>query len=96
MSAINRDEVMVQIRERAASDAAFRSQLMADPSAAVSALLGMPIPEGVSVTVHEESPTDIHLVIPHSPTLSDQDLDLVAGGTNWGNWTNNTGCGCEI
>ena len=95
MSAISRDEVTAQIRERAASDAAFRSQLMADPSAAVSALLGMPIPEGVSITVHEETPTDIHLVIPHSSTLSDQDLHLVAGGTNWDHYTNNPGgCGC--
>ena len=93
MQPIDRNEIIMQIRERAASDAAFRSQLMSDPSAAVSALLGLPIPADISVNIHEETPTDIHLVIPHSSALNDQDLDLVAGGTNWGNWTNNVGCG---
>jgi hypothetical protein len=95
MQPIDRNEIIMQIRERAASDAAFRSQLMSDPSAAVSALLGLPIPAGISVTIHEETPTDIHLVIPQSSALNDQDLDLVAGGLDWSNYTNpGSRCGC--
>ena len=83
MKAFDRNEFTEQIRERAASDAAFRSQLLSDPSAAVSALLDMPVPQNVTITVHEESPTDIHLVIPASVNLNDADLQLVAGGFDW-------------
>lgn len=95
MQNFDRDEIAVQIRERAESNSEFRAQLLEDPSAAVSALLGMPIPAHVAITVHEETPQSIHLVIPGKSNLNDRDLDLVAGGTNWGNYTNNTGCGCS-
>jgi hypothetical protein len=95
MQYFDRDEIAVQIRERAESDPEFRAQLLADPSAAVSALLGMPIPAHVAITVHEELPTDIHLVIPGTSALSDRDLDLVAGGQDWSNYTNpGSRCGC--
>jgi hypothetical protein len=95
MQNFDRDEIAVQIRERAESDSEFRAQLLEDPSAAVSALLGVPVPPSVAITVHEETPQSIHLVIPGSSTLNDRDLDLVAGGIDWGNYTNNTGCGCQ-
>jgi len=93
MKAFDRNEISEQIRERAASDAAFRSQLMADPSAAVSALLGTPVPPNVTITVHEESPTDIHLVIPASVNLNDADLQLVAGGFDWSERHLSCACG---
>ena len=95
MQYFDRDEIGVQIRERAESDPEFREQLLADPSTAVAALLGVPVPASISIAVHEESPTDIHLVIRGGSSLTDQDLELVAGGTDWGNYTNNVGCGCQ-
>ena len=48
----------------------------------------MPLPEMVKVSVHEESLTDIHLVIPAARSggaLAEEDLELVAGGSCWGN-----------
>jgi hypothetical protein len=93
MQTFDRADINLQIRERAESDSGFRAQILEDPSAAVSALIGMPIPQSVSITVHEESPTDIHLVIPASSTLNDQDLDLVAGGLEW-NQIACQACGC--
>ena len=91
MTRFDRGEVLLAVRERAESDAAFRAQLLADPSAALSDLLGMPLPEAVRFTVHEESPTDIHLVIPAISNLDDADLELVAGG----DWvSDHTSCSC--
>jgi hypothetical protein len=87
----DRNEILAAVRERAESDAAFRALLLADPAAAMSDVLGMPIPSGVRISVHEESPTDIHLVIPAVNNLDDADLELVAGGTDW---SASGFCGC--
>ena len=83
MAFFDRDEISATVRDRAESDSAFRAQLLANPAAAMSDLLGMPVPDGVRITVHEESPADIHLVIAAESTLSDSDLELVSGGTDW-------------
>lgn len=76
------------ISERLASDPAFREALIADPRAAVSELLGVELPDAVTITVHEESLTDVHLVIPaHNAEgqISEDELELVAGGACWTN-----------
>ena len=91
MKRLDQGEVLREVRERAESDPAFRAQLLADPSAAMSDLLGMPVPDAVRFTVHEESPTDIHLVIPAVNSLDDADLELVTGG----DWvSDHTSCSC--
>lgn len=88
--AIDRMNINQAIDDRIAADPAFRGELQADPRAALAALTGMNIPEGVRITVHEESPADIHLVIAADSTLNDADLELVSGGYNW--TPNNVGC----
>jgi len=80
---ISRENIDQAIAERLASDPAFRAALLSDPHSALAALSGTHIPESVRVTVHEESPADIHLVIAGSSTLSDTDLELVSGGYDW-------------
>jgi hypothetical protein len=89
----NRQEIIATIRERAGSDPEFRALLMSNPSAAVTQVIGVEVPSSVRFTVHEESPTDIHLVLRPADggeDLSETDLELVAGGVNWGC----QGCGC--
>ena len=83
MASFDRDKTNEMVTERADSDAAFRALLLADPSAAMAELIGMPVPDAVRITVHEESPTDIHLVIPAANDLTEQDLELVSGGIDW-------------
>ena len=83
MTSLNRDDINGAVSERASRDPEFRARLLSDPSAAMAELLGMPVPDVVRITVHEESPTDIHLVIPAANELSSQDLELVAGGIDW-------------
>lgn len=92
MSFPTRREVDGLVARALAEDPQFRTNLLADPRGALSALIGVPIPAAVNVVVHEESLTDIHLVIPaaaDNDALSDSDLELVAGGASC--WDN---CGC--
>lgn len=71
------------IRERLATDPGFHETLLADPRAAVSALIGITLPDFVTVEVHEESLSHVHLVIPAQKSaeeIGNEDLELVAGG----------------
>jgi hypothetical protein len=88
MSGLSRAEVDEAIRTRLEADPAFRDKLLADPRAALAEIIGIALPDAVRVTVHEESLTDIHLVLPAntSDELSDNDLELVAGGSCWSNY----------
>lgn len=86
MSIPTRAELDGLVREHLASDPEFRAALLADPRAAVSKLVRVALPDAVQVEVHEETLTHIHLVIPAQSApgqISDDDLELVAGGTCW-------------
>ena len=76
-------ELRTQILTRADEDSDFRASLIADPKAAISAEIGVPIPDGFDVAVHEDSATTAHLVLPPSPALTEADLTLVAGGRGY-------------
>lgn len=86
MAIPTRAELDALIRERIAADPGFRDALLADPRAAVSEITGVDLPDVVKVTVHEESLTDVHLVLPPGTdgVIADDDLELVAGGLCWG------------
>ena len=73
-------ELKDQILNKASEDVEFRARLIADPKAAISAEIGTTIPDGFDVTVHEDSATTAHLVLPPSPELMDAELEMVAGG----------------
>ena len=80
MGVLTRTQVEATIAERIAADPAFRDALLADPRGVISQIAGIDIPDSVQVVLHEESLTQIHLTIPSSDELADDDLDLVAGG----------------
>ena len=85
MSNPTRAEVETAVAARIQAEPAFRARLLADPHAALAEVVGYELPVAVTVTVHEESLTDIHLTIPAAGDLADADLELVAGGICWTN-----------
>jgi hypothetical protein len=76
-----------QIIARAMKDETFRQQLLSNPQAAFESELDITLPKGMTVQVHEDTPTVIHLVLPmKTPTgglteLSDEDLKEATGGS---------------
>ena len=72
-----------RVAERAAADPAFRAYLITDARAAISSVLGVEIPEGVEITVHESTPTHVHLAVPPYEPASDDDLGAISGGSSW-------------
>ena len=86
-----------QMRERliarATDDEAFRARLLSDPKAAVDEELGLRIPPGFTVEVHEEAADTSHLVLPPLSKLDEAELGQAAGGasnaelaTLWDDW----------
>ena len=82
MAVPTRTEVEAVLAERIAADPAFRDDLLADPRGVISGVVGFDIPDTVQVILHEESLTQIHLTIPPTNELADDDLDIVAGGNS--------------
>ncbi len=78
------DEMRAELIGKAAQDDGFRAQLIADPKAAIKEVLGIDVPESVSVAVHEDTATTAHLVLPPSPQLGEAELAAVAAGH--GDW----------
>lgn len=68
------------VTEKAAADEAFRARLLSDPKAAIEEELGLTIPPGFTVEVHEDAPGACHLVLPPSAALGEAELEQAAGG----------------
>ena len=45
----------------------FKQQLLEDPRAIMDRELGVTLPAGVQVYIHEQTPTEIHLILPPPP-----------------------------
>ena len=73
-------ELKARILKKAEEDGEFRARLIADPKAAISSEIGVAVPDGFDVAVHEDSATTAHLVLSPSPKLSEAELETVAGG----------------
>jgi len=80
-----------EIVARAWRDDAFKQQLLADPKAVLTEA-GMSLVDGVELQVVQDTPTLRHLVLPVAPdsgqSLSEAELDLVAGGDSVSTTTN--------
>lgn len=83
----SRKDLEVQIIEKAWQNEAFRQELLCNPKALIEAELGKKLPSDLQITVLEETPSLIYLVLPANPDqladqeLSAEELDLVAGGS---------------
>ena len=82
------NEMRARVVEKAIADDGFRAQLKADPKAALRDALGVNIPDGIRVEVHEERADVAHLVIPPGSGLSESELQQVQGGDYDPAWSN--------
>ena len=48
----------------AMNDNAFRQHLLRDPKEALAEVLGLSVPQEVSIHIYEQTPTSLHLVLP--------------------------------
>jgi hypothetical protein len=88
---MKRDDFEARIVQKAWTDPAYRRRLLANPKQVLSEELGkikegVSIPANVKVTVLEEKPDQIYLVIPLNArevtgALTEEQLKKVAGGT---------------
>jgi Nitrile hydratase, alpha chain len=99
------DKQWGQIVAKAWADEDFKRRLMAEP-AAVLREHGLEIAPGVEVSVHEESDTVRHLVLPPNPAgdLLEEELTPTAGADSFSNFCGDChrcyrcgrcGCGCD-
>lgn len=79
-------DLQKQIIARAMKDEAFRHELTVNPKTVLERELGIELPPNVSVMVHENTSSTIHLVLPMKPKiggvqeLSDEELGHIVGG----------------
>ncbi|BDU70961.1 NHLP leader peptide family RiPP precursor [Mesoterricola silvestris] len=83
----NTHPLLASIVQKAGQDPDFRSRLLADPRKVLEEMTGKPIPEGISVEVHEASPVLVHIVLPprqvEEGALSEKELQALSAGDTW-------------
>ncbi|MDE0331718.1 MAG: NHLP leader peptide family RiPP precursor [Nitrospinae bacterium] len=73
------EEIRDDIIRKASVNEAFRADLLSDPKAAIEKELGVTIPEGFKIGVHQDNLMSINLVLPPAE-LSEADLSAVVAG----------------
>ena len=79
------DELREHLVEKATVDETFRAQLIADPKGTIKEELGLTIPDGFRIKVHEDRVDTSHMVLPPAPQLdpADQEHASDANQTFW-------------
>lgn len=82
----NRSDIEQSVIRRAMMDEDFRKSLLADPKAAVEAVIredvpGGKLPANLQVKAFEEPENALYLIVPPQPSeLTEDQLEQVAGG----------------
>ena len=74
------DEMLKQIIDKSAIDAAFRQELLAEPKGTISKELGITMPDSMSICVHESDMQTVHIALPPDPNISEEQLEAVSAG----------------
>ena len=73
-------EIRDDLVSKAAEDDDFRGRLVEDTHAVIEEKYGFEIPEGMNLVVVEDDASTIHLVLPRSSRLTDEELATASGG----------------
>jgi hypothetical protein len=85
---IEQPDIQQQLCARAMKDEAFRQEVLENPNAVLQREFGIELPADVTITVHENTASTIHLVLPIMPRmgavqeLSDEELGHIVGGSD--------------
>ncbi len=80
-----RRDLKTEIIAAAATDDAFRAELLRDPRAAISARFGATVPPALRIDVVEDTAERVTIALPlRRDELPEGMLDAVAGGTGCG------------
>ena len=74
------EEMRAHLTSRAAEDADFRQQLIADPKGVISQELGVTIPDSMEIKVHESDIQTVHLALPVTGDMTEEQLEAISAG----------------
>lgn len=74
------EQMLQQIVEKSALDDGFRQALLADPKATISKELGVTIPEAMTIKIHESDMQTVHLALPPSANITEEQMEAISAG----------------
>lgn len=74
------EQIRAHLTERAATDSAFRAQLVSDPKAVMNEEFGIAVPDNIEVVVLESDMRTVYLALPPDPTLDEEQLEAISAG----------------
>lgn len=77
-------EIHSDVQQRSVEDADFRARLLADPKGALNEEYGVEIPDSIDVKVHDSDLNTVHLSLPPTGQLSEEQLRAISAGLSSG------------
>ncbi len=74
------EELNTYLMQKAAEDEDFRAQLVSDPKGVLNDQFGITVPDNIQIKVHESDLQTIHLALPPTPVLNEEQLEAISAG----------------
>ncbi len=85
-----------ELIEKALKDADFHKALLANPKSTIESQFGVTLPAVLQISVHQETPTQLHVVLPTGGTGTDEvTMNGLTAASGWSAWENVTSCMLE-
>ena len=74
------EDMRAHLTQKAVEDAGFRAQLLADPKGVLNQEFGITVPDNIDIQVHESDMQTVHLALPPSPVMDEEQLEAISAG----------------